>query len=273
MRHFKYFPTIDYRGNSATNILARAKVRDLVKKNIIAFYPYTIRDEDTPQIIADKYYGTVDYTWILFYANDIYDPEYDWPLSEPNFVQYIIKKYGALDHASKKIHHFEKDGINFYVKNSITLSGRMTFYGTNGLYVSGQGTKFVTEIFGTGATIGSGIYLRPLSIWPHSEESARIRSVIDETHLTLSEPLSYYKSAEDITCEIVGTVENAIVDTYDTEFVKYHYPDPTTLYGIMGGAVSCYEYERLVNEEKRHIIVIDNKYVPDLVKEMQKIFK
>jgi surfactin synthase thioesterase subunit len=80
-------------------------------------------------------------------------------------------------------------------------------------------------------------------------------------------------TGQDIVCEIAGTSENALIDKYDEEFVRYHYPDPTTLFGIMGGAVSCYEYERKLNEDKRQIILIDKKYLSDITNEMDKIFK
>ena len=63
-----------------TNLLARAKLIDELKDNTMLFYSYLIKDGDTPEIIADKYYGDPYKYWIVLYSNNLLDPLWDWPM-------------------------------------------------------------------------------------------------------------------------------------------------------------------------------------------------
>ena len=62
MKYFQQFPTIkvtDYNGNfvNVTNIMERTEIIPTVLNNALVFYSYNIKDGDTPDIIAQKYYG------------------------------------------------------------------------------------------------------------------------------------------------------------------------------------------------------------------------
>jgi hypothetical protein len=81
--------------DTVTNITARFAFEETLKENSSAFYPYEIKDTDTPEIIAAKYYNNPERHWIVLMFNDIIDPQYDWPLSYPNFIKYVGEKYAA----------------------------------------------------------------------------------------------------------------------------------------------------------------------------------
>ena len=53
MEYFKYLPTIEYANNEAVNILARAKIRDYLKKNTYIYQPYIVKDFDRPDTLAN----------------------------------------------------------------------------------------------------------------------------------------------------------------------------------------------------------------------------
>ena len=70
-KYFKYFPKTFYTSNNSvvgvdaiTNIIARFGFESTLKENSAAFYKYQIQDGDTPEIMADKYYGDVEYHWV-----------------------------------------------------------------------------------------------------------------------------------------------------------------------------------------------------------------
>jgi hypothetical protein len=85
--------------------MARASFIQNLLDNVLVFYQYDIKDEDTPEIIAHKYYGDINRFWIVLYCNQIMDPQWDWPLSSKKFENYLFAKYdGSLDN----IHHYEK---------------------------------------------------------------------------------------------------------------------------------------------------------------------
>ena len=101
-KYFNYFPKTFYTSNNdvngveaITNIIARFAFDSQLKENTSAFYPYQVQDSDTPEIIADKYYGDVEYHWVVLLFNNIIDPQFDWPLKNDTLIDYIDKKYTA----------------------------------------------------------------------------------------------------------------------------------------------------------------------------------
>lgn len=99
---FNYYPltfyTVDANTTSldtVTNIISRFAFENSLKENSAAFYKYNIKDTDTPESIASKYYNNPERHWIVLLFNDIIDPQYDWPLNYNNFVEYVDKKYAA----------------------------------------------------------------------------------------------------------------------------------------------------------------------------------
>jgi hypothetical protein len=109
MKHFAYYPKIEYGNEIAINITVRAKIRDAVLNKNSLCYDYLIKDTDTPESIAFKYYGNTNLVWGIYYANDIFHPTFDWALSYNNFLKYIQKKYGSVQLAMNvnNIHHYE----------------------------------------------------------------------------------------------------------------------------------------------------------------------
>jgi hypothetical protein len=69
---------------------------------------YEIDGNDTPEIVAEKVYGDSGAGWIIIYANQILDPQFDWVLDDKAFNRYIDGKYGSVANAQTTIHHYEK---------------------------------------------------------------------------------------------------------------------------------------------------------------------
>lgn len=112
MEYFKYLPTFEYGTSKAVNIIVRAKIKEIIKKRIKVLYPYYIKEGERADIIAHKYYGNVSNTWLIFYANNIYDPIQDWPLDPKAFNEFIKVKYNSLEEAKQKIYaYYNKEGL------------------------------------------------------------------------------------------------------------------------------------------------------------------
>ena len=62
---------------------------------------YIIRDGDTPEILASKIYGDPQAHWMILYANDMLDAQYDWPLTSVVFPKYIADKYRSMAEADR----------------------------------------------------------------------------------------------------------------------------------------------------------------------------
>jgi len=109
-KYFNYFPKTLYTANNSsagldtvTNIIARFGFESTLKENSSAFYKYDIKDGDTPEIIASKYYDNSERHWIVLMFNDIFDPQFDWPLKDRVLVDYIDAKYTANGAANTTI--------------------------------------------------------------------------------------------------------------------------------------------------------------------------
>jgi len=98
MKYFETLPKVsstDYSGNKIllTNLMVRSEILPSLLKNPLLFYSYDIKDSDSPEIIAAKYYDDVYRYWIVLFANQIIDPQWDWPMNASLFTTYIKNKY------------------------------------------------------------------------------------------------------------------------------------------------------------------------------------
>jgi hypothetical protein len=116
----KYFENFPFRGYTldanagigdyvaVTDIFKRVKFRTDLLGNARLYYPYQIKEGDSPEILAYKYYGSVDYYWIILLVNQIIDPLRDWPKNYQSFHQHILDTYSTVENAQLSIHHYEK---------------------------------------------------------------------------------------------------------------------------------------------------------------------
>ena len=54
-----------------------------------SYYPYFVKEGERPDIISNEQYGTIGYAYLIMLVNDIYDPNFDWPLSSQIFEKFI----------------------------------------------------------------------------------------------------------------------------------------------------------------------------------------
>lgn len=117
--YFNKFPVMLYTlddGKSAQLVTDIFRRTDFIASaiNNIAFYEtYTIMDGETPEIVADKFYGNTLYHWIILMANNIIDPLLDWPMTTHQLQKYVEAKYEN----PYGVHHYE-DEYNVTVDTS-----------------------------------------------------------------------------------------------------------------------------------------------------------
>lgn len=99
-KYFNFFPRTYYDVETnknnleiVTNIISRFTFEQKLKENSAAFYKYEIKDSDTPEIIARKFYDNSERHWIVLGFNNIIDPQWDWPLDYRSFYEYVKVKY------------------------------------------------------------------------------------------------------------------------------------------------------------------------------------
>ena len=100
MYYFKTLPKIitpDQNGYPIlmTNLLARSTIVQELLNNPMQFYEYAIQEGDTPEIVAEKYYGDPFKYWIVLFSNQILDPVWEWPMAYATFLEYLDLKYAT----------------------------------------------------------------------------------------------------------------------------------------------------------------------------------
>ena len=109
MSYFEKFPKIYYDANAdgkykvMTDIISRVKLVDSVKPNILNFDYYNVKDGETPEMIAHKYYDDPELHWTILVVNDVIDYYTQWPMSVQKFEEFMKDKYEN----PQGIHHYE----------------------------------------------------------------------------------------------------------------------------------------------------------------------
>ena len=128
MQYFDTLPKVIYTQNGVssvyTNLLARVSVIPQLLKDPLIYYTYDIQEGDTPEIIAHKYYGDSYRYWIVLFANELLDPQWDWPLTSKMFEQYLADKYPSTNIYSE-IEYYEKVITQYDVNTQTTTVNRV----------------------------------------------------------------------------------------------------------------------------------------------------
>ena len=78
---FKNLPLIEYDGKIGRNLMVSSKFVTDTFKNELAFVKYTVKDNESPEEVADYFYGSFFYSWLVFLSNKIVDVHNEWPKS------------------------------------------------------------------------------------------------------------------------------------------------------------------------------------------------
>jgi len=111
MTYFTQFPLMAYdmAGNQnyklLPNILKRVKLRSGLRSGAFMFDNYDVKDGERPEDVAFKWFGDAQLHWVILMTNNITDRYYQWPLSQPQFQEYLKDKYGAG--SEDAVHHYE----------------------------------------------------------------------------------------------------------------------------------------------------------------------
>lgn len=107
--YFGSFPVIPYdskgdlKFKDVTNLLRRVGIRTKLKSNALLYDTYNVKEGETPEMIAHKLYGDSELHFVIMIINDITDRYHQWPMSLPQFQEFINDKYDDPD----GIHHYE----------------------------------------------------------------------------------------------------------------------------------------------------------------------
>lgn len=106
---FSRFPLTNYDGKFAKQIFARIRIMQAFEDGSLGLHPYTIREGERADSIAELYYGDSYYDWAIYLINGIQNPHFEWPKSEFALQEYIVEMYGSIQKAQRKILFYRID--------------------------------------------------------------------------------------------------------------------------------------------------------------------
>jgi hypothetical protein len=203
-----------------------AFIRDALDKKT-AYTEYVIRDGDTPDILANKIYGDSEAHWIILYANEILDPQFDWPMTTTVFNKYIADKYRSM----------AEDDLN------TTLEDYQVIAWTQDLTNDASVHHYEKVIKQENLT---------------ARVTTETRFVINKTKLTnnaLDVPHDYYEGP------------GHVADEQDVTPINLSVGGQTIIQTIYRNFVTYYDYEDELNEQKRTIRIPKKEYYNQIVTE------
>jgi hypothetical protein len=107
--YFSQFPVIYYDavGNSnpkvVTHLLKRVALHSKASETVALFDTYDVRNGETPEMIAHKYYDDAEYHWVILLVNNITDRYHQWPMNTRQFLAHLAERYDNVN----AVHHYE----------------------------------------------------------------------------------------------------------------------------------------------------------------------
>lgn len=227
-----------------TDITKNVRVRKQVLESITIYDEYDIQDGETPEILAEKFYGNPELHWIIMLVNERYDYIHDFPIAQDELDGHIASIYGEQN--VYNVHHYEK--------NSIRVLGK-------GLLKVPSDKLLPENLFKVND------YLI------NSTTIARIDSinVADQT-LTVSVEKGTFKQGDGV--EVNGFREDQEQQRieYKTAFT-FLVPNVANPFTLLEGynPITNYEYEVSINESKRKIKVIDLQLIDQFINEFSSL--
>lgn len=111
--YFANIPNIyydfDINGNRSLKIVkditVNFRVIRQILENVSLFDEYDMKEGETPDIVANKVYGSSEYHWVIMILNERYDHIEDYPRSYHAFEEYVNAKYEN----PQTTHHYENE--------------------------------------------------------------------------------------------------------------------------------------------------------------------
>lgn len=112
---FNYFNPVFYNGAYMADVFHSFKTYfDQAASGYIK-RKFIITGSPRPELLSYNLYGSTEYYWVLLMLNNIYDPYYDWVMSEEAVQQYSMIKYQNLEQKQYTVlYHVDPNGKKYW---------------------------------------------------------------------------------------------------------------------------------------------------------------
>jgi hypothetical protein len=284
MRYFSNFPIISYANNSAKNIFTRVRIDKKVKEYSSTFYPYDLQAGDRPDVISFAYYEDSFNDWLIYYANEIIDPYYDYYLDQNQFNTLVEQKYGSISNAQLYVCGYRN---NWYADETVltvaaydALAANLKKYwapvvGYSGVITGYERNKIDTKITtnavlslkieetgNTSFAVGERVQQKNGSVpVANAFVSFANSTTLMVQHIdgSFSANSQYVLSGRESEATAVVTLVTTIKENIPPTEALYYSP------------YSFYDLEEETNQQKNKINLIDNRYASTVERQLRQL--
>lgn len=272
---FNFFPTLIYANTAASNLIAKVKFDEAVFKRAATYYPYTIVNDERADQIAESYYGDASYDWIIYLGNNIIDPQNEWPKSENTFNDFLILKYGSVANTIQQTAFYQ---VSYDLDDSVislstynALSAGQKKYWSPNLNSRNEvinyqrkqldmvvETNQIVMLTGTfGGISPSDIIRQSSSVYGTVGFANSSTIMLKHVAGTWANTTAVYFKSSGALANATITAANVVNQTIPLDEITYWSP------------VSVYENESLINENRKHIKLLNSSYVNVVERDMK----
>lgn len=256
--YFKSFPSLFYSFTIngkielrvVTDITANVRLRKEALEAVTIYETYDIKDGETAEIIAAKYYGDSQYHWAVMMINEKYDYIRDFPMAYEVLNEYIRLKYNKFAATSWS--------YETTTRNKVTTTTVTATIPNHGISLNYADTISVENPF------------------VNQTNAAGFETLTAATGLT-GDMVVTGISADTITFRTNGTITgtpSAGFNLYTKNrehLIHHHELNGFTVNSdvVNAQAVTYYQYETQVNDDKRRIKLITPKVMAVIGSELK----
>lgn len=273
MKYFAEFPIIEYNNNPVRNMFARVKFDKKIEENAVNFYPYQLEPGDRPDIVAYGYYDDSFSDWLVYFSNKVVDPYYDYYLDSDKFDKVIEQKYGGIANAQSLIYGYRNNwnedetvltiagydalttNLKKFWKPVIGYSGSITGYDRAQLDTYITTNKIVSLNISLSGNTTFQVDERITQYNGTTPVANAVISKANTTNIIVRHVTGEFVANTSYTIKGVDSSANALTVSVST--LKQNFSNNEAIYY---SSYSYYDYENEMNESKRTINLIDNRY-------------
>ena len=126
------------------NLFRRAIIREDILSDFMSFTKYKIEGDERPDELAWKFYHDEDLDWLILASNNIVHVRDEWPMSQNDFHNYLMEKYGSEGFLDN-IKHYETTKVNDSKGKTFVPKGKIVDKDFKVSFLD-SGTGMLTEV-------------------------------------------------------------------------------------------------------------------------------
>lgn len=282
VNYFSVFPFLSYANTQARDVTRRAVVAISARNDPRTRVPLELRAGTRADTVANRYYGSPGYTWLVLAATNTMDPYWGWYLDDDLLARLAASRWGSLEEAERRKRFYATnwasdaereitpagwaaltEGTQKYWEPKLGLAGQVVayrrrredWYSTTNmaldLTVTGMSGAFIPE---ERATLTSGVQVANVDVTWSNTTHVYVQHIEGNTSIVGS--------------TLAGVNSGATATLSNTSTLVVNIPADEQVYW---SPVTEWEWMVIENENKRNIRLVEARYQDEAQLELKKL--